>query len=224
MLSLRFHGRGGQGTVIASKLLASAMFQEGWQVQAFPSFGAERSGAPVAAFGLVSRVEQDAQKAGIALESGSICDVLKAAIEVCRLKATQCNVRVELVCESGLRARINAALLEQAVVNLVDNAVKHSGEGQTVHVEAAHVDSGQAESEVVIRVRDHGCGIGPEHLPRLFERFYRVDKARSRKLGGTGLGLAIVKHIVNRHRGQLLIESEEGAGTTVSVWLPQAAA
>ena len=73
---------------------------------------------------------------------------------------------------------------------------------------------------IVVAVGDQGAGIPREHLPRLTERFYRVDKGRSRAVGGTGLGLAIVKHIVNRHRGQLLIESEEGKGTTVSVWLP----
>jgi two-component system phosphate regulon sensor histidine kinase PhoR len=73
---------------------------------------------------------------------------------------------------------------------------------------------------VVIAVTDQGAGIPRDHLPRLTERFYRVDKGRSRAVGGTGLGLAIVKHIVNRHRGQLLIESEVGHGTTVSVWLP----
>ena len=73
---------------------------------------------------------------------------------------------------------------------------------------------------VVMSVADQGGGIPREHLPRLTERFYRVDTGRSRAAGGTGLGLAIVKHIVNRHRGQLLIESEEGVGTTVSVWLP----
>ena len=73
---------------------------------------------------------------------------------------------------------------------------------------------------MVLAVADQGAGIAREHLPRLTERFYRVDKGRSRAVGGTGLGLAIVKHIVNRHRGQLLIESEEGVGTTVSVWLP----
>ena len=69
-------------------------------------------------------------------------------------------------------------------------------------------------------VTDEGAGIPAAHLPRVTERFYRVDKSRSRAAGGTGLGLAIVRHIVNRHRGQLLIESEEGHGTTVSVWLP----
>jgi two-component system phosphate regulon sensor histidine kinase PhoR len=74
----------------------------------------------------------------------------------------------------------------------------------------------------VTSVTDDGQGIAREHIPRLTERFYRVDKGRSRAAGGTGLGLAIVKHIVNRHRGQLLIESEEGKGSTFSVWLPSA--
>ena len=82
----------------------------------------------------------------------------------------------------------------------------------------------QGRPGVVLTVADQGAGIPREHLPRLTERFYRVDTGRSRAAGGTGLGLAIVKHIVNRHRGQLSIESEEGIGTTVSVWLPQAVA
>jgi len=90
-----------------------------------------------------------------------------------------------------------------------------------VRLEAA---AAQGRPGVVLSVADQGAGIPREHLPRLTERFYRVDTGRSRAAGGTGLGLAIVKHIVNRHRGQLTIESEEGIGTTVSVWLPQAVA
>ena len=73
---------------------------------------------------------------------------------------------------------------------------------------------------VTVSVADDGAGISREHLPRLTERFYRVDKGRSRAVGGTGLGLAIVKHIVNRHRGQLAIDSREGEGATFTVWLP----
>lgn len=117
--------------------------------------------------------------------------------------------------------------ITQVLQNLLDNAVKYGREGSTVRLEVQPVAPGgrwPARPGVVIAVSDEGPGIPREHLPRLTERFYRVDKGRSRAAGGTGLGLAIVKHIVNRHRGQLLIESEEGVGTTVSVWLPQAVA
>ncbi len=106
--------------------------------------------------------------------------------------------------------------------NLIDNALKYGGNGGTVTVTARQVDSvpkvvGPA---VVVSVTDEGPGIAAEHIPRLTERFYRVDSARSRELGGTGLGLAIVKHIVNRHRGTLTITSKEGAGSTFSVSFP----
>jgi two-component system phosphate regulon sensor histidine kinase PhoR len=111
---------------------------------------------------------------------------------------------------------VNAKLLEQAVVNLLDNAVKYSEPGKTVRI-AASAD----EKEAVIRVTDEGCGIESEHLPRLFERFYRVDKSRSRKLGGTGLGLAIVKHIVQAHGGGVSVESQPGKGSAFRILLPQ---
>jgi two-component system, OmpR family, phosphate regulon sensor histidine kinase PhoR len=120
----------------------------------------------------------------------------------------------------------DADQLSQVLQNLLDNAVKYGREGGTVRLELA-VPSGArwpSRPGVLLAVADQGPGIPREHLPRLTERFYRVDTRRSRAAGGTGLGLAIVKHIVNRHRGQLLIESEEGIGTTVSVWLPQAVA
>ena len=119
----------------------------------------------------------------------------------------------------------DADQLTQVVQNLLDNAAKYGREGGTVRLAiAAAVPGAQwpVRPGVLLAVTDQGAGIPREHLPRLTERFYRVDSGRSRAAGGTGLGLAIVKHIVNRHRGQLLIESEEGIGTTVSVWLPQA--
>jgi two-component system phosphate regulon sensor histidine kinase PhoR len=119
----------------------------------------------------------------------------------------------------------DADQLAQVVQNLLDNAVKYGREGGTVRIDVGVASGAQwpARPGVVIAVADQGTGIPRAHLPRLTERFYRVDAGRSRAAGGTGLGLAIVKHIVNRHRGQLLIESEEGIGTTVSIWLPEAA-
>ncbi len=115
--------------------------------------------------------------------------------------------------------------LGQVFQNLMDNAIKYGREGGRVRVTAATAMPGgrwPARAGVTVAVADNGAGIAREHLPRLTERFYRVDKGRSRAVGGTGLGLAIVKHIVNRHRGQLGIDSREGEGTVFTVWLPAA--
>ena len=114
--------------------------------------------------------------------------------------------------------------LEQVLQNLLDNAVKYGRDGGVVTVSAGRAAPGgrwPGRPGVTLSVSDDGQGIARAHIPRLTERFYRADKGRSRAVGGTGLGLAIVKHIVNRHRGQMLIESQEGAGTTVTVWLPE---
>ncbi|HEY3845697.1 MAG TPA: ATP-binding protein [Acetobacteraceae bacterium] len=132
--------------------------------------------------------------------------------------------RLEMQIAEGLPPVIaDADQLAQVLQNLLDNAVKYGRDDGTVHLSVQPAPpSGKWPTRpgTVLTVADQGTGIAREHLPRLTERFYRVDKGRSRAVGGTGLGLAIVKHIVNRHRGQLLIESEEGVGTTVSVWLP----
>jgi two-component system phosphate regulon sensor histidine kinase PhoR len=105
--------------------------------------------------------------------------------------------------------------LREIFDNLLDNAVKYSGKGGKIHLGAERRDS-----EVVLGVSDRGIGISQEDLPRIFERFYRADKARSRRLGGTGLGLAIVKHIAQLHGGRVEAESELGTGTTIRVILP----
>jgi len=107
--------------------------------------------------------------------------------------------------------------LAQIFQNLIDNAVKYGRPHSEVTVTGA--TGGAAAALVRVTVADQGEGIASEHLPRLTERFYRVDTARSRELGGTGLGLAIVKHILNRHRGRLEIASEVGRGSTFTVWL-----
>jgi len=163
---------------------------------------------------LLSKLEQEG-KPGLAREECPLEPLLQGAIQVCELQANEKNVPVKLDCEKGLCAKVNTALLEQAVVNLVDNAIKYSEAGSPVEVEAVRTEQG-----VDLRVRDHGCGIEKQHLPRLFERFYRVDKARSRKLGGTGLGLSIVKHIVQAHGGTVGVESTPGQGSTFSIHIP----
>jgi two-component system phosphate regulon sensor histidine kinase PhoR len=107
------------------------------------------------------------------------------------------------------------------VINLVDNAIKSSEPGRAVRISAAA--DAAVPGGVTIAVQDQGCGIAAEHLPRLFERFYRVDKARSRKAGGTGLGLSIVKHIVQAHGGTVAVESEPGVGSSFTIRIPATA-
>ena len=108
--------------------------------------------------------------------------------------------------------------LSQILVNLVDNAVKYTSTDGNIVFALGSKNDGQ----IALRVEDTGQGIPPKDLPRITERFYRVDKARSRELGGTGLGLAIVKHLVQLHSGTLSIESEVGKGTTIQLTLPKA--
>lgn len=110
--------------------------------------------------------------------------------------------------------------LSQVLVNLMDNAMKYGAEGKTVEILAAVPDS-RYPKMVGVSVVDHGVGIDQQHLDRLTERFYRVNAMQSRNRGGTGLGLAIVKHIINRHDGELQIESVLGEGSRFTVWLPQ---
>lgn len=115
--------------------------------------------------------------------------------------------------------------LVQVLQNLVQNAFKYGERGGQVRIDAKHIPSlGRQSGRYAIAIVDNGPGIAPEHLPRLTERFYRVDVASSREKGGTGLGLAIVKHILNRHRGELAIASKPGKGSTFTVMLNEARA
>jgi two-component system phosphate regulon sensor histidine kinase PhoR len=164
---------------------------------------------------MLSRIERGFDEQLIELAPESIRGVLHAAIEMCEKKAIEKAIKIELVCPEDLTGAINAALLEQAVVNLLDNAIKYSNSAAIIEVRAAC-----EAAELVICVKDQGCGIEAQHLPRLFERFYRVDKARSRELGGTGLGLAIVRHIALAHRGSVSVESTVGVGSTFCLRLP----
>ncbi len=163
----------------------------------------------------LSRIEQGQEDNGIALHKTQLRSVLVNTLQACQINAQDKQITLAMDCPETIEARINAPLLEQALVNLVDNAIKYSPENGRVTFSAT-----AEEDAVMIEVRDWGSGIPQEHLPRLFERFYRVDKARSRKLGGTGLGLAIVKHIVHAHNGEIWVESTLGQGSTFTIHLP----
>ena len=153
---------------------------------------------------------------------------LKAVAEALEQRASARDMRLVLDIDPDLAAVAgNADELTQVFQNLIDNAIKYGASGHPIAITArpsprllSGVRAIEPGPSVMVSVRDHGEGIARAHLPRLTERFYRVDIARSRDLGGTGLGLAIVKHIVSHHRGLLEIESEQGMGSVFTVHLP----
>ena len=165
----------------------------------------------------LSRLDESETRGEIVLAEGDVSCVVRSAVAACEAAAGAKGIRVELEePEEKLAGRINARLLEQAVLNLLDNAVKYSDSGGAIRVGARVVDD-----TIQIHVADDGCGIAEEHFDRLFERFYRVDRARSRQMGGTGLGLAIVKHIAQAHKGRVTVESVPSVGSTFTLILPR---
>jgi two-component system, OmpR family, phosphate regulon sensor histidine kinase PhoR len=163
----------------------------------------------------LSKIEQ-AEDIDIVLERRAIRPVIDSAVNTCQTVAHERSIDVVVDCPERIQGNINAVLLEQAVVNLLDNAIKYSDPGREVHLTAI-----ESDGQLTIQVADRGSGIASQHLERIFERFYRVDRARSRKLGGTGLGLAIVKHIVQAHHGRVEVESTLGVGSTFTMVLPR---
>jgi len=178
----------------------------------------ERLGRIVEDLLSLARIEQREQSLSQELVDEPVEPMLRAASETCQANAQQKEISLSVDCPSELRARMNRPLVEQAVVNLIDNAVKYSPAGTGVGVSAA-----ARESEVVITIADEGRGIEPEHLPRVFERFYRTDKARSRAMGGTGLGLSIVKHVAEAQGGRVSVDSTPGRGSAFRIHLTRAA-
>jgi two-component system phosphate regulon sensor histidine kinase PhoR len=163
----------------------------------------------------LSRIEQEEEEGTLTLTLEPLRPVLQAAIQTSEVKAAAKQIQIVLQCPEDFLVPLNPRLLEEAVVNLIDNAVKYSPPQTTVTVEVS-----RAPEKVLIRVRDQGRGIAMEHLPRLFERFYRVDPSRSRRVGGTGLGLAIVKHIAQAHNGWVTVDSTLGQGSVFTLHLP----
>jgi len=156
--------------------------------------------------------------------------ILRSVASTLELEAARRGMRIEIACDAPPPVIGERDELTQVFQNLLDNAVKYGEDNTVIRVSARRLAKGGAgerrlgRAGVKISVFNEGEGIEREHIPRLTERFYRVDSRRSRRLGGTGLGLAIVKHIINRHRGVLEIESRPNEGATFSVYLPSVAA
>ena len=166
---------------------------------------------------LLSLARLESKEANLQLSEINVRDFLKSVTRDWEKRLTQKNLRLEMQMPDNFPAlHADERRLEEVVHNLLDNAVNYSHENGHILIQAAAPDQ-----EIVFSVCDEGVGIAPADLPRIFERFYRADRARSRELGGTGLGLSIVKHIAQLHGGRVEAESTLGQSTTIRVILPK---
>jgi two-component system phosphate regulon sensor histidine kinase PhoR len=149
------------------------------------------------------------------VEDAMLEPLIAEAVNMVEIAARKKNISVEVSCPSDLSAKLYGSFIIQALVNLLDNGIKYSDAGSRIKVKAFI-----KEEQLVIEVKDKGIGIPVEHIDRIFERFYRVDRARSREVGGTGLGLAIVRHIARLHNGTAQSESHAGEGSVFRLRLP----
>jgi two-component system phosphate regulon sensor histidine kinase PhoR len=176
---------------------------------------AERLSALVEDLLELSRLESG--ELALEREAVNLLAAVRRALEPVRQRASSKDIRFEVLIPPALVAQGDERAVEQVLLNLLDNAVKYTPAGGVVRVEG-----GVEEDRVAVSVKDTGAGIDEKHLPRLFERFYRVDKGRSREMGGTGLGLSIVKHLAVAMRGDVRVSSRPGEGSTFTVVLPRA--
>ncbi|MGQ9564553.1 MAG: sensor histidine kinase [Thermogutta sp.] len=163
----------------------------------------------------LARLESESEQP-IAREPVRVDELVTSAVGTCQLQAEQRSMQISWDAPSDLTIKVNARLLQQALVNLLDNAIKYSDPNKQIRI-GVHLEG----AELIFEVRDQGWGIEARHLPRIFERFYRVDPSRSRDLGGTGLGLAIVKHVAQLHGGRVTVDSRVGIGTAFRIHLPK---
>jgi two-component system, OmpR family, phosphate regulon sensor histidine kinase PhoR len=166
----------------------------------------------------LSRIELNAHRRPDA--PVDLVPIVRQVVDGLQTLARDRGVAVTIEADGALMVLGDRDELVRLFENLVENALKYGAAGKRVDIKLAPACAAGGEPEVIASVRDYGPGIAPEHLPRLTERFYRVDVRESRAQGGTGLGLALVKHILNRHRGRLSIESTPGTGATFLVHLP----
>ena len=163
----------------------------------------------------LSKIEKETEIDEIDFVDESITVALSNAIFLCKNKALERNINIILNNTEEISFKHNSSLIEQAIINLLNNAIKYSNGNSEIKITVT-----KQNQEIKISIEDKGRGIPNEHLSRLFERFYRVDKARSRELGGTGLGLSIVKHIALAHKGRVTVKSEINVGSIFTLILP----
>ncbi|MBP2649267.1 MAG: integral rane sensor signal transduction histidine kinase [Firmicutes bacterium] len=164
---------------------------------------------------LLTLARADANKAELQLTQVDLNKIIEDVIQSFEPREEIEKISLALDIEPVLKLVADKERIQQLVVILLDNAFKYTSAGGAVKVKGF-----RADKYIVIKVTDTGSGIAPEHLPRIFDRFFRGDKARSRESGGTGLGLAIANWIVQKHRGKIVVDSEVGQGTNISVYLP----
>lgn len=163
----------------------------------------------------LATLEENEERSEIQFEQASLYALIKEALHICKPDAKEKKMEINVNCSSDISCYMNTSLIEQALVNLIENAVKYSPEKTRIEINYS-----KDNNYHIIEVKDQGIGISPDHIYRIFERFYRVDKARSRKMGGTGLGLAIIKHIAKVHGGEVTVSSEVNKGTSFFFRLP----
>lgn len=163
----------------------------------------------------LSRLEQSGVLKDLKFDEHKIKPLLKSAAVDFEFKAKDKHIDIIIECDDDITANLNKTLIQQAVGNLIDNAIKYSNKKSKVRLH-----SFKENESLVIEVEDKGFGIAKEHIPRLFERFYRIEKSRSRDEGGTGLGLSIVKHVVQVHGGVVNVKSELNNGSIFTIKIP----
>lgn len=164
---------------------------------------------------LLSLVKMDAQENMGELDVVDMSDLVEKTVKSLEVLAKRKNITLDTIIEEGILTMGDAPRLQQAISNLVDNAIKYTPEGGRVMA-----DVYRGDDQVIIKISDTGIGIPSEDIPHIFDRFFRVDKARSRYTGGTGLGLSITYKIILMHEGNIRVDSKEGRGTTFFVHLP----
>ncbi|WP_413910042.1 ATP-binding protein [Desulfobacula sp.] len=162
----------------------------------------------------LSRLER-LQGTNIQFENQPLATLIQGAVNICHPRINAKDITVSIDCPEDLNGRVDPILMEQAIINLVDNAVKYNPEGSQIAIAVT-----RQNHSLDIVIKDNGIGIDKEHLPKIFNRFYRVDRGRSRNEGGTGLGLAIVKHIIQYHNGKIDVDSTKGSGSCFKISIP----